>query len=238
MGRKTARNPKSARLGGMKFYCRALVKSDVHAHGIGVELFRLSDADPEELTSEELDAAVEAGGDSSSGEIAVMRLYDDEIGDSCATTKQFAEALDSFSDVKRLHLHINSSGSGDVFSAQAIHYMLADFNPRKIAYIGSLAAGTATLIMCACDEIIAGWNSSLVFCEPWGMAYGDADAIEKRARDLEAITIPIVSVYKTQTRGKLTEKEIRRLMADETQMTAQDALKKGFITAVRGKISR
>ena len=41
-----------------------------------------------------------------------------------------------------------------------------------------------------------------------------------------------------QTGGQIPEKEIRQLMANVTRMSAQDALKKGFITAVRGKISR
>ena len=221
----------------MKFSFRASVKSDDHAHGIGVELFRLSDADPEELTSEELDAAIEAGGDSSSTEIAVMRLYDGigDIGeDSWVTVKMFAEALDSLSDVERLHVHINSRGSGDVMAAQAIYCVLGEFTPKRIAYIGRVAGGISTLIMCSCDEVIAGWNSSLIFCALWGICVGDADAIRKHARDLEAITIPIVSVYMAQTGGQIPEKEIRRLMENQTRMTAQDALKKGFITAVRG----
>jgi ATP-dependent protease ClpP protease subunit len=80
----------------------------------------------------------------------------------------------------------------------AIHCVLADFTPRKIAYIGSIAAGTATLTMCGCDEIIAGYDSSFIFCHPWGVAYGDADAMHKAAKDLEMITKPIVSVYKAQ----------------------------------------
>ena len=161
----------------MKFSFRSLVKSNLDSQsGIGVELFRLSDADPEELTSEELDAAIEAGGDSSPAEIAIMRLYDEPVEDSCARVEEFAEALDSFSDVERLHLHINSRG-GEVFAAHGICYMLGAFTPRKIAYIGDVAAGTATIIMCSCDEIIASHNSSLIFCEPQDVAYGDAEVI-------------------------------------------------------------
>ena len=215
----------------MKFSFRSLVKVHARSQGIGVELFRLSDADAEELTSEEFDAAIEAG--DSSRDIAVMRVYNEIGKDSCATVKKFAEALDSLSDVKRLHLHINSRG-GDVFAAQVIYSVLVDFNPKKIAYIGSVAAGTATIIMCGCDDIIACHNSSLIVCKPWVFTIGDSDTLRKAAKDLETITTPIVNVYKAQVDGKITEEEIRQLMADETRMTAEDALKKGFVTAVRG----
>jgi hypothetical protein len=61
--------------------------------------------------------------------------------------------------------------------------------------------------MCGCDEIVAGYDSSFIFCHPWDVAYGDADAMHKAAKDLEMITKPIVSVYKAQTRDKLTEKD-------------------------------
>jgi ATP-dependent protease ClpP protease subunit len=91
-------------------------------------------------------------------------------------------------------LHINSRG-GDALAAQAIYCVLADFNPRKIAYIGSVAAGTSTLIMCACDDIIAGHDSSLIVCQPWAVAIGHAETMHKAADDLEAITVPIVSVF-------------------------------------------
>ena len=222
---------RSAFLVFMKFALRSLVKANAGAEaGIGVELFRLSDAGAE-LTSEEFDAAIEAGG--SPRDIGVMRIYEKTGEYPGATAKQFAEALDSLSDVKRLHLHINSRG-GEVFAAQAIYCALVDFNPKKIAYIGDLAAGTATVVMCGCDDIIAGHNSTLIVCEPWGAAIGDTDTMRKAAADLETVMIPIVSVYMDQVRGRITEKEIRRLMEDKTQMTAEEALKKGFVTAVRG----
>jgi ATP-dependent protease ClpP protease subunit len=187
------------------------------------------------LMSEELDAAFEAAAAGSpSSDIAVMRIQEKSGTDSCAsvTVKQFAEALDSLSDVKRLHLHIDSRGSGELFAAQAVYCVLVDFKARKRAYIGGVAAGTSTIIMCACDEIIACHNSSVTLCTPQMITIGDADAMRKAADDLEAITTPIVNVYKARVVGKITEKEIRRLMEDETPMSPQEALKKGFVTTV------
>jgi hypothetical protein len=61
--------------------------------------------------------------------------------------------------------------------------------------------------------------------------------LRKAAADLDAVTIPILSVYKEQVKGKISEEEIRQLMADETWMSADEALEYGFVDEVRGKIN-
>jgi hypothetical protein len=73
--------------------------------------------------------------------------------------------------------------------------------------------------------------------EPWSLAVGDADTLRKAAADLDAVTVPILSVYKEQVKGKIDEANIRQLMADETWMSADEALEYGFVDEVRGKIS-
>lgn len=205
--------------------------------GVGVELFRLDAIDEEELTVEEAEIADEVKDEAST--TAVMRIYE-EIGEDFwtgggVTAKRFSDELREFGDIKRLNIHINSLG-GDAFAAQAIHSIISDHPSKKTSYIDGVAASAATIIACGADEVIARHNTNYMIHYPWAVAVGDAETLRKGAEDLEKITIPIVSVYKTQVKGKTTEAQIRQLMGDETWMTADEARDYGFVDRVRGKI--
>lgn len=222
----------------MKPYLKTVVKGPGRARaGLGVELFRLDAVAEDELTAEETDAAEEGGADAAN--TAVMRIYED-IGEDFwsgggMTAKKFADELDSLGDVKRLNIHINSLG-GDVFAAQAIHSIICGHASKKTAYIDGVCASAATLVACGADEVIARHNTNYMLHYPWAMAVGNADTMRKAAADLDAVTIPIVSVYREQVKGKIDEEKIRGLMEDETWLTADEAFEYGFVDKVRGKI--
>jgi ATP-dependent Clp protease protease subunit len=221
-----------------KPYLKSVVRADSKSRpGLGVELFRLDAVAEEDLTAEEAEAAEEAKG-SETG-TALMRIYE-EIGEDWltgegVTAKTFASQLDEFGDIKRLHLHINSLG-GDAFAAQAIYSVLKDHKSDKRSYIDGVAASAATLIACGADEVVARANSTYMVHHPWGVCMGDADEMEKSARDLRAITKPIVAVYRAQVRDKIDEDKIRQLMDDETWMDAEEALEYGFVDRIKGRI--
>ena len=205
--------------------------------GLGIELFRLDAVSEEELTAEEAEEAGEHKEEATG--TALMRIYE-EIGEDFwtgggVTAKKFAEELDGFGDIKRLHIHINSLG-GDAFTAQAIHSIISDHKSRKTSYIDGVAASAATIIACGANEVVARMNSTYMIHYPWGMAVGGAETMRKAADDLDAITIPIVNVYKAQVREKIDEDEIRELMANETWMDAEEALEHGFVDRIKGKI--
>lgn len=224
----------------MKTYLKACVKGAKHNPvGVGVELFRLDAAEAPELTQEEDEALVEDAGGETNG-VAIMRLYE-EIGEDFWTgggvsAKAFAEELDGFGEIKRLHLHINCLG-GDAFAAQAIHSTIKDHKAgAKTAYIDGVCASAATLVACGADRVVARYNTSYMVHYPWGVCMGDAEEMRKAAHDLDAVTVPIVNVYQKKCGAKLSEEEIRKLMADETWLTPDEALEKGFVDTVRGKI--
>lgn len=226
----------------MKIYLKAQVKSAGgrnHLGGLGVELFRLDAADESGgLTTEETEAAAENEGEPAT--TALMRIYED-IGENPwtgdgITTKKFADELDSLGDIKRLNIHINSLG-GDVFTAQAIYSMICDHGAKKTSYIDGICASAATIIACAADEVIARNNTNYMVHHPWGVAIGNADTMRKAADDLEAVTVPIMSVYRDQVKGKIDDDKIRGLMDGETWLTAEQACEYGFVDRVRGKIA-
>jgi ATP-dependent Clp protease protease subunit len=201
------------------------------------KLFRLEGAEKENLTSEEIEAAPKDGEEIAT--TAIMRIYE-EIGenfwgDGGITAKKFSEELDALNGVKRLNVHINSLG-GDTFTAQAIYSILSDFEAKKTAYIDGVAASAATIIACAADEVIARENSNYMIHLPWMIAIGNAETMRKAAEDLDAVTEPVVNVYRTQVNGKIDDEKIMKLMEDETWLTAEKALEYGFVDKIRGKI--
>lgn len=224
----------------MKTYLKACVKSPKHNSpaGLGVELFRLDATEAPELTQEEDEAIAEDAAGETNG-LAIMRIYE-EIGEDFftgggVTAKAFADQLDAFGDIKRLHLHINCLG-GDAFAAQAIHSNIQQHKASsKTAYIDGVCASAATLVACGAQRVVARHNTNYMVHYPWGVCMGDAEEMRKAAADLDAVTKPIVSVYQKKVGDKLSEEEIRQLMADETWMTADEALERGFVDSVRGK---
>jgi ATP-dependent protease ClpP protease subunit len=221
---------------------KTTVRNHATERGIGIELFRLKSGETEELTSEEIEAVTESAEGDTTQEVAstaIMRIYE-EIGESPfsssgMTVKKFSEELNSLNGVKRLNVHINSLG-GDTFTAQAIYSILSDFDAKKTAYIDGVAASAATIIACAADEVIARENSSWMVHLPWMVAIGNVHTMRKAAEDLEAITDPVVAVYRNKVGGKIDDEKIFKLMEDETWMTAEKALEYGFVDKVRGKI--
>jgi len=221
----------------MKTNLKTTVRNKASERGIGIELFRLDVEDPPELTAEETEALAEPEAEAQT--TAVMRIYE-EIGEDFwggggMTVKKFSDELDALEGVKRLNVHINSLG-GDTFTAQAIYSILSDFDAVKTAYIDGVAASAATIIACGADEVVARENTNYMIHQPWSIAIGNADIMRKAAEDLDAVTEPIINVYKAKVNGKIDEAKIMKLMEDETWMTAEKALEYGFVDKVRGKI--
>jgi ATP-dependent Clp protease protease subunit len=222
----------------IKTNLRTTVRNHATERGIGIELFRLDAEAPEaELTTEEIEALAESEDETKT--TAVMRIYE-EIGEDFwggggMTVKKFSDELNGLNGVKRLNVHINSLG-GDTFTAQAIYSILSDYDAKKTAYIDGVAASAATIIACAADEVIARENSNYMIHQPWMVAVGNADTMRKAAEDLDAVTEPVVNVYKAKVNGKIDDEKIMKLMEDETWMTAERALEYGFVDKVRGKI--
>jgi ribonuclease D len=67
------------------------------------------------------------------------------------------------------------------------------------------------------------------------MAGGNADDLRKEADVLDVIASEMSKLYADASGGKLSEKEARRLMDEETWLTAEDAMALGLVHAVEGK---
>jgi ATP-dependent protease ClpP protease subunit len=225
----------------IKAYLKGIVRTGGKGTlGVGLEMFRLDTDEEIELTEEETEVVDEVA-EKDKPTTAIMRIYEN-IGQDWwtgegITAKRFANDLEQLGNLKRLNIHINCLG-GDCHTAQAIHSIIADYGcDKKTSYIDGVCASAATLIASAADEVVARHNTNYMIHFPWAVCIGNSSAMKKAAEYLEKLTVPIVSVYKEQVKGKIQEETIRKLMEEETWMTADEALEYGFVDKVRGKIN-
>lgn len=165
-------------------------------------------------------------------ETAELFIYDD-IGASLfsegVTAKAVADALKEMKSVKNLTVRINSYG-GDVFEGLAIKSQLASSGKYITMKIDGIAASIASVIAMAGNEIHLADGGFIMIHDAWTGAVGNSEELRKQADTLDKVSGELAGIYAKRT--KSTEDEMRKLMKDETWLTASVALEKGFITAV------
>lgn len=142
---------------------------------------------------------------------------------------RFVKELKALGKVKTISLYINSDG-GDVFEGFTIYQQLVRHSADIHVYIDGLAASIASVVAMAGSKICVADTGMMMIHDPWGMIVGNARDMRKRADTLDQIRGSIVRVYANQT--KLDEMKVSQLMAEETWMTASQALEMGFATEI------
>lgn len=162
-------------------------------------------------------------------------IYDD-IGDSWdgTTAKGFAKELKGLGAVKELRVYINSAG-GSVFDGVAIFNQLTRHKARKVVQVDGLAASIASVIAMAGDEIAIAANGMMMIHDPWAFALGTAAEMRKMADSLDKVGETILGTYARRTGGD--EAEIKAMMADETWLTAEEALELGFADTIGAEVA-
>lgn len=164
----------------------------------------------------------------SEGDEATIYLYD-VIDDFWGISAEMVARELAGLDVSTIHLRINSPG-GDVFAGRAIQTALAQHPARVVAHIDGLAASAATSVSTAADEIRMTDGGFYMIHKGWTLAIGNADDMRSVAGLLDQVDESIVRTY--ATRSGQSEDSIIAWMADETWMSAAEALERGFIDAV------
>lgn len=149
----------------------------------------------------------------------------DDPTQSAVSFRKELQALDG----KDVLLRINSPG-GDVFQAQAIYNILKAYKGKVSCHIDGVCASAATLVACAAERITMPCNALFMIHDPAAAYYGmlNLAELEKFRVMLDKVKATIVSVYQARC-PKLTAGDIERMMDDETWMTADEALEKGFV---------
>ena len=163
------------------------------------------------------------------GEIASFDFHDETGFWSFCGPKPLKEFLDGLSAGEKAEIVINSPG-GSVISGVEMCNMIKNSNAHLIAHVTGIAASMASVIACACKEIVMEEASFMMIHDPWTECAGNAEELRKNAEVLDQMKAVIMSFY----RGKFSksEEELSALMSRETYMTANECAENGLACTV------
>mgnify|MGYP001564087529 CR=1 FL=1 len=154
-----------------------------------------------------------------------------EIGGWGITANQFVQDLRAMDDgVSPVVAAFNSIG-GDLFDGLAMHNALSRLGERCTGRIDALAASAASVAVCGAHRVVIASNAMLMIHNPWTYAAGDADNFRKVADVLDQTMEAIIAAYKAKA-SDIDEVELRRLVAAETWLTANEAVALGLADEV------
>lgn len=154
-----------------------------------------------------------------------------EIGAWGITANQFVQDLRAMDDgVSPVIAAFNSIG-GDLFDGLAMHNALSRLGERCTGRIDALAASAASVAVCGAHRVVIASNAMLMIHNPWTYAAGDAEDFRKVADVLDQTMEAIIAAYKAKA-PDIDEVELRRLVAAETWLTANEAVALGLADEV------
>ncbi len=154
------------------------------------------------------------------------------LPEGACVARNFRKALKG---VKNVTVHINSPG-GDVMAGAEIYSALREHSlngeGRVKVIVTGLAASAASVVAMAGDEILMHPVAYMMIHNPWTFAMGDAKELRKTAKVLDVISEGLISAYEQRT-GKDRE-ELKRMLENETWMSAGTAVEEGFADGIFG----
>lgn len=154
-------------------------------------------------------------------------MFYDYFGMTCTSPKKVSAILDE--EVAEgdddIVVDIASNG-GDVFVASEIYSMLKNNTANVKVNVTGLAASAASVIAMAGDTVSIAPTAQIMIHKAWTRVDGNTDDLNHEAGVLSGIDESIASAYELKTGMK--QSDILQMMSNETWLTAQDAVDKGF----------
>jgi ATP-dependent protease ClpP protease subunit len=140
---------------------------------------------------------------------------------------EFLNDLKGVEDVSKLTVRIHSAG-GNAYDAITIHNRLKELPAEVTVIVDGIAMSGGSLIMCAADKVKVNPASLVMIHKCWSYVWDamNADELRKMAESNDAIDRAQAAIYHAKT--GLDEAEILTMMGNETYMTGQEAVDKGF----------
>jgi len=140
----------------------------------------------------------------------------------------FMEDLKQIENAKTITIRMNSVG-GDVYAALPIHNRLRELKAQVTVIVDGVAMSAASFIMCAADKVKVN-AASLVMIHKASVFFFfevfNADEMREMAGFLDKVDETIVTAYVRKT--KMSKDELLTMMGNETFMTGEEAVEKGF----------
>lgn len=153
-------------------------------------------------------------------------------GQNAVEAKAFKAAL---AKVANVTVRINSPG-GDVMAGSEIYSALREHSMngkgKVTVEVTALAASAASVIAMAGDVVMMSPTAYMMIHNPWTVVMGDSHDLRHEAKVLDEIAEGIVNAYERKT-GK-TRDELRRMLDNETWMSAGTCVEEGFADGIIG----
>lgn len=140
------------------------------------------------------------------------------------TIKDIKEAFKEINE-DSVEIHINSKG-GDVYSSVAIGNFIKESDKHITVIVDAIAASGASIIAMAGDEVKMYPNSLMMIHRASAACYGNAEELRKIADNLEKFDEAVQASYMGHFKG--SKEELKKLIFDETYLTAEESLTLGF----------
>lgn len=167
----------------------------------------------------------------SDGEVINIYSTIGEYGDGNGMTAKIVSAILRRAEGKPVAVNINSGG-GDFFEGLAINTLLAEYEGDVTVNVVGLAASAASVVAMAGDKINIADSAFFMIHNAWTIAMGNKNDFGQIVDMLSKFDESMAKLYAKKT-GK-TEKEIRKMMDDETWIQGADALEMNFAHALLG----
>ena len=152
------------------------------------------------------------------GAIAEESWFEDDV-----TPAAFREEL--MSGEGDIVVWINSPG-GDCIAASQIYNMLMDYKGNVTVKIDGIAASAASVIAMAGTEVLMSPTSLMMIHNPFTIAIGDSEEMQKAIQMLDEVKESIINAYELKT--GLSRTRLSHLMDAETWLNANKAVELGF----------
>lgn len=164
--------------------------------------------------------------------ITEILLYD-EIGEdpwfgTGVSAKTFTQDIAAV-ETPEIHLRINSPG-GDVFEGITMLNALRRSEAKVTVFVDGLAASAASLVAMGGNQVVMSRNSEMMIHDPWAVAIGNADEMQKMADDLNRASDNLASAYADRAGGNI--KQWRQAMTAETWYSDKEAVAAGLADRV------
>lgn len=157
----------------------------------------------------------------SNNEYEVYEFFGLEAVSAKSITDQFPEDIN-----EDITLEVNSNG-GLVSVGSEIYTALKNYNGHVTAEVTGMAASAASVAIMGADTVKMSPTAQIMIHKALlTRASGNSDDLEKAVNALKSSDQSIINAYVSKT--GLSEDEIFKMMKNETFMSANEAIEKGF----------
>lgn len=137
--------------------------------------------------------------------------------------------LDQLQDVEEINVDLDSNG-GSVLDGITIHNLLKSHKAKVNINIIGKAISMGSGVAMSGDHVTMMDIGAFMLHNPWNGIAGDAKDMRRNANTLDALKSTLVTAY--VNKSGLSRTVISNMMDEETWLTPQQALAKGFIDEV------